>query len=252
LSDSIVKLIDHAVLQPSQTDDDVRAACSLCAELGVASVCVKPCHVPLAAEFLLHNSPPHLGEGSGEGLVLVSTVIGFPHGGTSTQTKVAETQLACGQGAREVDMVINIGKALSGDWLYVEQDITEVVQAARLNGAITKVIFETGLLPSDDIKIRLCKISEAAGAAFVKTSTGFGYVKRADGTLAATGATEHDVRLMRQHCSPAVQVKASGGIRGYEDAMRFVDLGATRLGTSGTKEIASRERGAVSTAKSDY
>jgi deoxyribose-phosphate aldolase len=185
--------------------------------------------------------------------VLVSTVIGFPHGGTTTETKVAETELACRQGAREVDMVVNIGKVLSGDWDYVERDIREVVQAARQAGAITKVIFETGLLPDDETKIRLCKISEAAGAAFVKTSTGFGYVKRPDGSLAATGATEHDVRLMRTHCSAAVQVKASGGIRNYDDARRFVDLGATRLGTSATKEIAAGERGQPSDQnKADY
>jgi len=235
-----VKLIDHAVLQPTQTDDDVRAACALCAELGVASVCVKPSHVALAVECLRGSS------------VLVSTVIGFPHGGTTTETKVAETDLACQQGAREVDMVANIGKALSGDWDYVEQDILAVVQAARLNGAITKVIFETGILPNDDVKIRLCKASEAAGAAFVKTSTGFGYAKRPDGSMASTGATEHDIKLMREHCSAAVQVKASGGIRNYDDARRFVDLGATRLGTSGTKEIAAGERGAQTDSKAEY
>jgi len=248
LRDSLVKLIDHAVLQPTQTDEDVRAACALCLELGVASVCVKPSHVALAAECL-RPSPGRAGEFRP---VLVSTVIGFPHGGTATETKVAETELACRQGAREVDMVVNLGKVLSGDWAYVEQDIGQVVQAARRGGAITKVIFETGLLPDDDTKIRLCTISEAAGAAFVKTSTGFGYVKRSDGTLVATGATEHDVRLMREHCSPAVQVKASGGIRGYEDARRFVELGATRLGTSGTKEIAAGEQGEQKASKSDY
>ncbi len=166
LSQSIVKLIDHAVLQPTQTDEDVRAACAFCGELDVASVCVKPSHVPLAAESLRNST------------VLVSTVIGFPHGGTTTDTKVAETQLACRQGAREVDMVVNVGKVLSGDWSYVERDIRAVVDAARKGGAITKVIFETGLLPDDDTKIHLCQLSEAAGAAFVKTSTGFGFIKR--------------------------------------------------------------------------
>jgi deoxyribose-phosphate aldolase len=236
----VVKLIDHAVLQPTQTDDDMRAACALCAELGTASVCVKPSHVALAAECL-HGSS-----------VLVSTVIGFPHGGTTTETKVAETELACRQGAKEVDMVANVGKVLSGDWVYVEADIRAVVAAACRGGAITKVIFETGLLPSDDLKIRLCQISEAAGAAFVKTSTGFGYVKQANGGMAATGATEADVRLMRAHCGPAVQVKASGGIRSYEDARRFVDLGATRLGTSGTKEIAAGERGQQAQTAESY
>jgi deoxyribose-phosphate aldolase len=149
-------------------------------------------------------------------------------------------------------MVINIGKVLSGDWAYVERDIRCVVEAARRAGAITKVIFETGLLPDDETKIQLCKVSEAAGAAFVKTSTGFGFVKRSDGTMVATGATEHDVRLMRENCGPGVQVKASGGIRGYEDARRFVDLGATRLGTSSTREIAAGEQGQQAQAKADY
>jgi deoxyribose-phosphate aldolase len=240
LSLSIVKLIDHAVLQPTQTDDDVRAACSMCAELGVASVCVKPSHVPLASECLRGSS------------VLVSTVIGFPHGGTTTDAKVAETDLACRHGAREVDMVVNLGKVLSADWTYVERDIRAVADAARRSGAVTKVIFETGLLPDDETKVRLCRISEAAGTAFVKTSTGFGFIKRTDGTMVATGATEHDVRLMREHCGPKVQIKASGGIRGYDDARRFVELGATRLGTSSTKEIAAGERGQQTQAKSDY
>jgi len=240
LSQSLVKLIDHAVLHPTQTDNDVRAACAKCAELGVASVCVKPSHVPLAAEALRGSN------------VLVSTVIGFPHGGTTTEAKAAETELACRQGAREVDMVVNVGKVLFDDWTYVERDIRAVVEAARRAGAITKVIFETGLLPDDEAKVRLCKVSEAAGAAFVKTSTGFGFIKRSDGMMVATGATEHDVRLMREHCGPAVQVKASGGIRSFDDARRFVELGATRLGTSSTVEIAAGERGAGAASTGDY
>ena len=166
----------------------------------------------------------------------MSTVIGFPHGGTTTETKVAETELACRQGAREVDMVVNVGKVLAGDWDYVEQDIRAVVDAARSGGAITKVIFETGLLPSDEVKVRLCKISEAAGAAFVKTSTGFGYVKQANGQMAATGATDADVRLMRANCGPEVDVKASGGIRNYDDARRFVELGRRALGPAAQKK----------------
>ena len=226
---SIVRLIDHAVLQPTQMDDDVRAACELCRELVVASVCVKPSHVGLAAE-LLGGSP-----------VVASTVIGFPHGGTSTAAKAAETQVACRDGAREVDMVGNIGKVLSGAWEFVAADIRAVVEVARAAGAITKVIFETGLLPDDATKIRLCEICEAAGAAFVKTSTGFGYVKDAHGALFATGATEHDIRLMRAQCGSAVEVKASGGICSYADAVKFVELGATRLGTSATQAIAAGE-----------
>ena len=223
---SVLSLIDHAVLQPTQTDDDVRAACELCDRLEVASICVKPSHVPLAAQLL------------GNSNVLVSTVVGFPHGGTTTATKVAETIEACKAGAREVDMVINVGQVFSKDWDYVAADIRGVVEAAAEQQAITKVIFETGLLASDEQKIRLCELSEQAGAAFVKTSTGFGFVKNDEGQLQSTGATEHDVALMRKHTSKAVQVKASGGVRSLADAMKFVELGATRLGTSSTAAIA--------------
>jgi deoxyribose-phosphate aldolase len=237
---SIVSLIDHAVLQPTQTDDDLRAACKLCVEVQTASVCVKPAMVPLAAELLAGSS------------VLASTVIGFPHGGTTTAAKVRETEVACRDGAREVDMVVNLGKALAGDWAYVLADVRAVVEAARAGGAITKVIFETGLIASDAVKIRLCEISEEAGAAFVKTSTGFGMVKSDAGGMIATGATEHDVRLMRSHVSDRVQVKASGGIRSYADAKKFVDLGCTRLGTSGTEAIAAGERGEGVKSSSAY
>src|SRR5688572_7907860 len=228
---NIVALIDHAVLQPTQTDADLRAACRLCVEVGTASVCVKPSMVPLTAELLAGSA------------VVPSTVIGFPHGGTTTAAKARETEIACRDGAREVDMVVNLGRVLAQDWQYVADDIRAVVEAASAAGVITKVIFETGLLPSDDLKIRLCELSEAAGAAFVKTSTGFGMVKNEAGGMQATGATEHDIRLMRAHCTPKVQVKASGGIRTYEDAKKFFDLGATRLGTSATEAIAAGQRG---------
>ncbi|MEM8943936.1 MAG: deoxyribose-phosphate aldolase [Planctomycetota bacterium] len=235
---SVVSMIDHAVLHPTQTDADLRAACQMCAELGVASVCVKPSMVALAAELLAGSQ------------TVPSTVIGFPHGGTSTETKVLETKVACAAGAREVDMVVNIGKVLAQDWDFVLQDISAVVAAAREGDAITKVIFETGLLPDDPSKIRLCELSEQAGAAFVKTSTGFGFVKDDQGNLASTGATEHDIKLMRKHCSEKVAVKASGGIRSFADAQKLVALGATRLGTSGTQAIAAGEQG-DSTASGD-
>lgn len=236
---SVVSLIDHAVLQPTQTDADLRAACEMCVRVGAASVCVKPSMVPLAAE-LLAGSP-----------VVASTVIGFPHGGTSTGAKVRETEIAVAEGAREVDMVVNIGRVLTEDWRAVELDIRSVVDAARDGDAITKVIFETGLLPTDELKIRLCEISEQAGAAFVKTSTGFGMIKGEGGAMYSTGATDHDVTLMRAHVSDHVQVKASGGIRSLADARRFVSLGATRLGTSGTEAIAAAEAGDDQAASTD-
>lgn len=240
MSESLVAMIDHAVLHPTQTDEDLRKACQRCAELGVASVCVKPAMVPLAAELLAGSA------------TVPSTVIGFPHGGTTTETKVRETEVACAAGAKEVDMVVNVGRVLAEDWDYVAQDIKAVVDAAGAGGAITKVIFETGLLPNDNLKIRLCEICEQAGAAFVKTSTGFGFVKDADGNLKSTGATEHDIKLMREHCSEKVAVKASGGIRSYADAQKLVALGATRLGTSGTEAIAAGERGEDAASGDSY
>lgn len=226
MSVTILRQIDHAVLQPTHTADDVRAACKLCLEVGTASVCVKPSHVSLAAELLAGST------------VLVSTVIGFPHGGTSTVAKLAEVSKACQDGAVELDMVINLGWALAGELELVEAEIAAIVMTGRSHGATTKVIFETGLIPSDDLKRKLCQASEQAGAAFVKTSTGFGMLKHEDGHLIATGATEHDVRLMRKCCSKSVGVKASGGIRNLADAERMIAAGATRLGTSATAEIA--------------
>jgi deoxyribose-phosphate aldolase len=238
---SIARHIDHAVLHPTQTDEDLRAACRMCDAVGAASVCVKPFMVPRAAELLRDSR------------VLVSTVIGFPHGGAATEIKAAEARLACAQGARELDMVVNLGQALAGAWDYVEADIRAVVEAARERGASVKVILETGLIESDETKRELCRVGERAGAALVKTSTGFGYVKDARGKLSATGATEHDVRLMRAACGPAVGVKASGGIRTLADARKFLALGATRLGTSATAALVAEERGdASATFASDY
>ena len=240
MPESVVSLIDHAVLSPTQTDADLRDACQMCIEVGTASVCVKPARLPLAVELLAGSQ------------VRPSTVIGFPHGGTTTASKIHETEIACRQGAREVDMVVNIAKVIEQDWEYVAKDIRGVVETAAAAGVITKVIFETGLLPSDELKIRLCEICEESGAAFVKTSTGFGYVKDADGSLQPTGATEHDIKLMRSRISEKVQVKASGGIRSYADAQKFVELGATRIGTSGTMAIWQGEQGQHTESAGEY
>jgi deoxyribose-phosphate aldolase len=229
MSAAIVRRIDHAVLQPTHTAADVRAACRLCLLVGTASVCVKPSHVALAVE-LLSGSP-----------VSTSTVIGFPHGGTTTLAKVAEAVEACEMGAAELDMVINLGWALAGEIDRVEAEIAVVVEAARAQGASTKVILEMGLLPSDELKRQLCQASERAGAAFVKTSTGFGLSKDSNGRLVTSGATEQDVRLMRACCGPTVAIKAAGGIRNLADAQRMLAAGATRLGTSATAQIALEE-----------
>lgn len=221
----IAGLIDHALLHPTLTDDEIVAGCREAAELGVASVCVKPYAVPLALSELRGTR------------VAVGTVIGFPHGASATDVKIFETQWSVDQGATEIDMVVNIAKVLEGDWRYVEAEIRAVVQAAASRGALVKVIFETDYLPDDAVKQRLCAVCELAGAHFVKTSTGFGFVKQPNGDYNYRGATEHDIQLMRQNCSAKIGVKASGGIRNFEQAERFRVLGATRLGTSASRAI---------------
>jgi len=218
----LAKMIDHSLLQPSMTDKELEDGCAIAKKYDVASVCIKPYYVRRAAELL---------RGSG---VLVGAVIGFPHGNSTTESKRYETELACRDGAVEIDMVINIGKALSGDWSFVEQDIRAVCDQAHQQGAIVKVIFENDFLPNDEIKIKLCQISEKAGVDYVKTSTGYGFVKQKDGNYNYKGATEHDLKLMRAHCSPKVKVKAAGGVRDLDGLIRVRELGAERCGASAT------------------
>jgi deoxyribose-phosphate aldolase len=232
MPDSIARLIDHSLLHPTMTDAELRAGCEVARKYNVAAVCIKPYAVPLAVELLA---------GSG---VKVCTVIGFPHGANLPEAKAFEADLACRQGAVELDMVVNIGKVLSGDWEYVERDIRAVVDVAHRHGAITKVIFENDFLTRDEQKVRLCQICERAGAEFVKTSTGFGFVKQPGGDYNYRGATEGDLKLMRAACGPAVQVKAAGGIRTYPEAVKARDLGATRIGASATEAIVVGERAA--------
>ncbi|HUW82937.1 MAG TPA: deoxyribose-phosphate aldolase [Phycisphaerae bacterium] len=223
--EELAGMIDHSLLHPAMTDQDIQDGCELARRYQVASVCVKPYAVRQASEIL---------RGSG---VAVGCVVGFPHGNSATEVKRYETQVACRDGAAEIDMVINIGKALGGDWDYVGQDIKAVVDEAHKNGAIVKVIFENDFLPDDETKIGLCRLCEDAGADFVKTSTGFGFVKGPDGTYSYKGATEHDLRLMRAHCSQKVQVKAAGGVRDLDALMKVRDLGATRCGASATAAL---------------
>ncbi len=227
---SVVSLIDHALLHPTLSDAQLREGCELARRLGTASVCIKPYAVPLAAELLAGST------------VAVCTVISFPHGSTGTPAKVWEAQWACRQGAVELDMVVNVGKVLSRDWRYVEADIQAVAQAAHESGALIKVIFENEYLPADDLKIELCHVCSGVGVDFVKTSTGFGYTQGPGGPIAPRGATESDLKLMRTHTDPRVALKASGGIRTYRDAVRAIELGATRIGTSSTAAIAEGER----------
>ncbi len=225
----IARLIDHALLHPTLTDDQIREGIKLANRLAVASVCVKPYSVRMAAEILRGSS------------TAVGTVIGFPHGSSTTDVKVAEAVQACRDGATELDMVINIGKAIQGDWDYIANDIQAVVNVAHQLGAIVKVIFETDYVTDEPAKTKLCQICEMVGADFVKTSTGFGFTKQIDGNYNYIGATPDDIRLMRASCSDSIGVKASGGIRNYGDAVEFQRCGATRLGTSASRIIVEGE-----------
>jgi deoxyribose-phosphate aldolase len=211
---AIAKMIDHSLLQPQLTDAEIEDGCKVARQYDVASVCIKPYAVARARTLLAGSS------------VAVGTTIGFPHGGHATAIKVAESLQAMKDGAVELDMVVNIGMALSKDWRFVSDDIRAVVEAAHANKAIVKVIFENCFL-QDEHKERLCRICGEVGADFVKTSTGYG----------STGATDEDLKLMRR-CSPArVQVKAAGGVRTFERLLAVRSLGVTRVGASATKSI---------------
>lgn len=217
-------MIDHSILHPTATDEDLRKGCEVALKYGTATVCVKPYAVAEAARML---------DGSDVG---VCTVIGFPHGGSATAIKVAETRLACSEGATEIDMVVNIGKVIAGDWDYVRDEIEAVNDETLLHGGIVKVIFENDYL-TDDLKIRLCEICSEVGVAFVKTSTGYGYVKGADGKFSAKGATIPDLQLMRKHTAPSIQVKAAGGIRTLDEMLAAIEIGISRVGATATAAI---------------
>ncbi|MBN1148200.1 MAG: deoxyribose-phosphate aldolase [Anaerolineales bacterium] len=211
--EQLAKTIDHSLLKPELTDEEVIAGCELARRYHVASVCVKPYHVPLAARLL---------EGSD---VAVGTVVGFPHGSHTTAIKVAEARQAMADGAVELDMVINIGALRSGQADYVRQDVHAVVEAAR-GKALVKVILENAYL-TDEEKALGCKLVEEAGADFVKTSTGF----------APGGATIEDLKLMRASVGPQMQVKAAGGVRTLNAILAVIDVGVTRVGATATATI---------------
>jgi deoxyribose-phosphate aldolase len=210
----IAKTIDHSLLRPELDDAFVEAGCRLAAEYDVASVCVRPVDVRRAAEILRGSD------------VQVGTVIGFPHGSSTTATKVFEANAALADGATELDMVIDIGALKSGRDGDVQADIAAVVEAAHAGGAIVKVIFENHYLTDDEI-VRACRVTEAAGAEFVKTSTGF----------AASGATHADLALMRRSVSDRIQVKAAGGVRTLDALIEVMNLGVTRIGATATAAI---------------
>jgi deoxyribose-phosphate aldolase len=210
----ITGMIDHSLLQPVLTDADLERGCRLAREYEVASVCIKQYGVKLAAEIL------------GGSKVAVGTVIGFPHGGHVTSIKRAEAEQAIADGAKELDMVVNIGKVLSGDWSYVARDIAAVVEAAHAKSALVKVIFENCFL-KDEHKERLCRICGEVRADFVKTSTGYG----------DSGATDEDLKLMRRCSPPIVQIKAAGGVRTLDRLLAVRALGVTRVGATASPAI---------------
>jgi deoxyribose-phosphate aldolase len=207
-------MIDHSLLRPELTQQDVRKGCEVARKYNVASVCCAPADVLLVKKLLQESD------------VKTTTVIGFPHGYNKTQTKVFEAEQAIQDGAVELDMVLNISRLLSGDYDYVKSDIQAVVEVAHRSGALVKVILENYYL-TDEQKKKACRLCEEAGADFVKTSTGF----------AAGGATLEDLRLMRQSVSKKVQVKAAGGVRDLEMALKVREAGCTRFGATQTEAI---------------
>ncbi len=228
----IAKMIDHSLLHPTMTDAELREGCEVAKKYDVASVCIKPYAVPMAVELLAGTD------------VLVGTVVGFPAGNSSTAIKVAETIQACRDGATEIDMVINIGKALGEDWDYVKNEIAAVHGACKDHGAILKVIFENDFMPNNDLIIKLCQICTEVGAEFVKTSTGYGFVKGSDGKYSYEGATIPQLQVMldsvgtvRSAGAVPVQVKAAGGIRTLDGLLQVKAMGVTRLGASATALI---------------
>lgn len=221
----LAKMIDHSILHPTLTDADLKKQCEIAKKYHVASVCVKPYAVRQAVEILKGSDVP------------VGCVIGFPHGNSSIDVKVFESEQACNNGAVEIDMVINIGKVLSGDWNYVEKEIKAITETCHRSNAIVKVIFETDYVTGRDDKIRLCEICTRVGADFVKTSTGFGFVKLAGGDYNYKGATVEDIELMRKYSGPGVQVKCAGGVRTLNDLLKMKAAGASRSGATATEPI---------------
>jgi deoxyribose-phosphate aldolase len=216
----MAQYIDHTLLKPDGTPEQIAKLCAEAREYRFASVCVNPCNVRQCSELLRGSS------------VLVCTVIGFPLGATMSEVKAYEAERTIWDGATEVDMVINIGALKGGDYALVQRDIEAVVHVAQRNRALTKVIIEAALL-TDDEKVKACTLAKAAQADFVKTSTGFG----------PGGATLHDVELMRRTVGPEMGVKAAGGIRDYETAQKMISAGATRVGASASVKIMQEAKG---------
>ena len=210
----IAKMIDHSLLHPVLTDAELEAGCRLALDYNAASVCILPYYLKQCAEVLRGSS------------VKASTTIGFPHGGHTSAVKLAEARQALDDGGEELDTVVNLSKVRSGDWRYVRAELDRIIHLAHIHGQKVKVIFENCYL-NDEQKIRLCEICGELGADWVKTSTGYG----------TGGATDDDLKLMRKHSPPSVQVKAAGGVRTLDRLLEVRALGVTRVGATRTAEI---------------
>jgi len=218
----LAKMIDHSILHPTMTDEDLKRECEVAIKYDVASVCVKPYAVPLAVELLKGTD------------VLVGCVIGFPSGNSAIDVKAFETEKACKDGAVEIDMVINIAKALQGDWGYIEEEIATVTNICHQNGSIVKVIFETDYVSDPDDIVKLCEICTKVNADYVKTSSGFGFVKGEDGKYSYKGATITNLKLMKESVGPNVKVKAAGGVRTLDELIAVQNAGCSRCGATAT------------------
>jgi len=221
----IAKMIDHSILHPTFDDAKLEAECKVALEYDVASVCVKPYNVKKAAELLKESD------------VAVGCVIGFPHGNSAINVKVFETEVAIQDGAIEIDMVINIGKALQKDWDYIEEELAAIVAVTKRNNAMLKVIFENDYMPDDSYIIKLCELCTKTGCDYVKTSSGFGFVKQASGDYNYKGATIEHLNLMRKHSGKDVKVKAAGGVRDLDYFLEVMETGTTRVGATATIAI---------------
>lgn len=219
---NLAKMIDHSILHPTFTDNDLKRECEVAKKYDVASVCVKPYMVKSAIEYLKGSD------------VLTGCVIGFPAGNSTIATKVFEAEYACKEGAVEIDMVINIGKALQGDWDYITEEIKAVSDASHKQGAIVKVIFETDYVKQEEDIVKLCQICTKVGADYVKTSSGFGFVKQANGDYNYVGATIPILELMKKSVGPNVKVKAAGGVRNLDQLIAVQTAGCTRSGATAT------------------
>ena len=226
---ALAKMIDHSLLHPTMTDEQIVAGCTLAKRYAVATACVKPYAIQLAESVL---------KGSGVG---ICAVIAFPHGNSTTSMKVREAEEAVLSGAGEIDMVVNIGRVLGSDWDYVAAEIGAVNSVVTGHQALLKVIFENDFLEDTHI-VRLCELCAERNVAFVKTSTGYGFVKQPGGMYAYKGATDHHLRLMRANCPAGIGIKAAGGIRTLDDLLRVRRLGVSRIGATATESILEEAR----------